>query len=79
MTRFGKNLMSLSFEVILALLGLGLSAWYLTETSIAYDVSKCSDKVKLILYANKVPSKSPSLLLCLHSPLECLHGVSVAK
>jgi hypothetical protein len=46
MTRFGKNLMSLSFEVILALLGLGLSAWYLTETSIAYDVSKCSDKVE---------------------------------
>lgn len=45
MTRLGKNLMSLSVEVILALLGLGLSAWYLTENAVAYESAKCADKV----------------------------------
>jgi nitric oxide reductase large subunit len=40
-----KNLMTLSVEVILALLGVGLSAWYLTAYSIDYEDAKCMDTV----------------------------------
>lgn len=47
MPHLTKNLMSLSVEVILALLGVGLSAWYLTSYSIDYEDAQCIDKQDL--------------------------------
>lgn len=45
MTHLKRNLMSLSFEVMLALLGLGVSSWFLTEKSINYQSSDCMKKL----------------------------------
>ena len=45
MPHLTKNLMTLSVEVILALLGVGLSAWYLTTYSIDYEDAKCVDSI----------------------------------
>lgn len=47
MPHLTKNLMTLSVEVILALLGVGLSAWYLTSYSIDYEDNQCVDKQDL--------------------------------
>ncbi len=43
MPQLQKNLMTLSVEVILALVGVGLSAWFLTGYSIDYEDAKCVD------------------------------------
>lgn len=43
MTHLAKNLMTLSFEVILAIIGFGISTWFLAEYSIEYEDSKCID------------------------------------
>lgn len=45
MNHLRKNLTTLSFEVILAIVGFGLSFWFLSETSIAYADKQCVDKV----------------------------------
>lgn len=44
-THLKKNLLSLSFEVILALVGLGLSAWYLTDASLDHESKLCYSKL----------------------------------
>lgn len=45
MNHLRKNLMTLSIEVIFALVGLGLCGWYLTDVAMAYEANSCDEKV----------------------------------